>query len=428
MTTISNKDLIFLKENEEDEDNEDPFHNIQLNTRPARKSPPPKVKIPGGVRGGTNPVPNPKGPRGNKKTTSSKVPDPKGKDKDARAGTEKPKIKKIRPKKKPKPESDEQEKLKRLDQWSKVFLENIGFEFIKKGKLEGIKQTVPLFIMSIKFNAPGGGFKYMPLPDDKELELIKKNIEDKTQKLQSFGKGQRLVLKLAKLHNSNIPNWKKAVQLFPQVYKIVESLASASETSLQKKAARGRFSGMTNVGSPNTKNLNQYSGIMADLDVELQDLVDNSKIAKNYIGCWWRSSDAKNREEIENSFISFDAEKAPSAQDCSVKEEIQGKVNEKLTNFSKNDIKTLIKEAFVDSVYGKYPYSHKSGDENEHKEDYMEDWKAFCLEMARDETRQKAIKVAKLLIRDLELFEDVLDIAGQNQSIGSEILRKFQQK
>ena len=32
-----------------------------------------------------------------------------------------------------------------------------------------------------------------------------------------------------------------------------------------------------------------------------------------------------------------------------------------------------------------------------------------------------------ILIKDLELFEDVLDLAGQNQSVGQEILRKLQE-
>ncbi len=94
---------------------------------------------------------------------------------------------------------------------------------------------------------------------------------------------------------------------------------------------------------------------------------------------------------------------------------------------NRQEIKKLIKEAFIDNVYGKYPYSHKSGDEEEPTEDYREEWKSFCLELIQDKSHQKAIEVAKILVRDLELFEDVLDAAGQNQSIGSEILRKFQE-
>ena len=93
---------------------------------------------------------------------------------------------------------------------------------------------------------------------------------------------------------------------------------------------------------------------------------------------------------------------------------------------NKNDLRRLIREAFTDKVYGQYPYSHRSGDEEEPKEDYVEEWKRFCLGIVQDKSKERAIALAKVLIQDVELFEDVLDLAGQNQSIGSEILRKMQ--
>lgn len=94
---------------------------------------------------------------------------------------------------------------------------------------------------------------------------------------------------------------------------------------------------------------------------------------------------------------------------------------------NQNDIRKLIQEAFTDKVYGKYPYSHRSGDDQEPAQDYVEDWKRFCLEMVQDKSKQTAIAIAKLLVKDIELFEDVLDLAGQNQSVGSEILRKMEE-
>ncbi len=101
----------------------------------------------------------------------------------------------------------------------------------------------------------------------------------------------------------------------------------------------------------------------------------------------------------------------------------------KETKVMKNDdIRTLIREAFTDKVYGQYPYSHKVGDEQEPKEDYVEEWKRFCLEIVQDKSKSRAIALAKILIKDVELFEDVLDLAGQNQSVGSEILRKMQKE
>lgn len=99
---------------------------------------------------------------------------------------------------------------------------------------------------------------------------------------------------------------------------------------------------------------------------------------------------------------------------------------QEIKTMNKNDIRALIKEAFTDKVYGQYPYSHRSGDEEEPKEDYMEEWKRFCMEMVQDKSKERAIAIAKLLVKDVELFEDVLDLAGQNQSVGSEILRKMQ--
>ena len=94
---------------------------------------------------------------------------------------------------------------------------------------------------------------------------------------------------------------------------------------------------------------------------------------------------------------------------------------------NKSEIKKLVKEAFTDNVYGKYPYSHRQGEEGEHEADYAEDWKKFCLEIVRDQTRNKSIELAKILVKDLELFEDVLELVGQNQSLGSEILRKMEE-
>ena len=69
-----------------------------------------------------------------------------------------------------------------------------------------------------------------------------------------------------------------------------------------------------------------------------------------------------------------------------------------------------------------------TGDEEQPGEDYQEEWKRFCLSLIQDPSRSLAISVAKILIKDLELFEDVLDAAGQNQSLGSEILRKVEEE
>ena len=97
---------------------------------------------------------------------------------------------------------------------------------------------------------------------------------------------------------------------------------------------------------------------------------------------------------------------------------------------TESNIKELVKELFKENSgqgYSKYPYGSSVRDQEEPKEDYIEEWKALSVEIIRDETRGTAIEIAKILVQDLELFEDVLDLAGQNQSIGTEILAKLKQ-
>lgn len=97
---------------------------------------------------------------------------------------------------------------------------------------------------------------------------------------------------------------------------------------------------------------------------------------------------------------------------------------------TESNIRELVKELFKENSgqgYSKYPYGSSVRDQEEPKEDYVEEWKALSVEVIRDETRGTAIEIAKILVEDLELFEDVLDLAGQNQSIGTEILTKLKQ-
>lgn len=96
----------------------------------------------------------------------------------------------------------------------------------------------------------------------------------------------------------------------------------------------------------------------------------------------------------------------------------------------KQDLNKLMVEFLNENSgqgYSKYPYSSSVEDEEEPREDYVEEWKALSIEVIRDESRDTAIQIAKILVKDLELFEDVLDLAGQNQSIGTEILTKLKQ-
>ena len=63
--------------------------------------------------------------------------------------------------------------------------------------------------------------------------------------------------------------------------------------------------------------------------------------------------------------------------------------------------------------------------EDEEASDFLQDWKDFEMALVRDETRETAIALAKILIKDLELFGDVVDLIGKNQSVATEIFKIF---
>lgn len=99
-----------------------------------------------------------------------------------------------------------------------------------------------------------------------------------------------------------------------------------------------------------------------------------------------------------------------------------------ITTMNKNLLKELVKE-MLNENYGKgyapYPYHSEIGMEDEESPDFIQDWKDFEMSVCRDESRSTAIKVAKLLVKDLELFGDVIDLVGKNQSVATEILKKY---
>lgn len=98
--------------------------------------------------------------------------------------------------------------------------------------------------------------------------------------------------------------------------------------------------------------------------------------------------------------------------------------NKKVNSF----LEELVKEA-INENYGKgynpYPYHSHIGMEDEESPDFQQDWKDFELALVRDESRDTAIRVAKILVKDLELFGDVLDLVGKNQSVATEILKNL---
>lgn len=127
---------------------------------------------------------------------------------------------------------------------------------------------------------------------------------------------------------------------------------------------------------------------------------------------------------LRNNFLAFITEQA---KQYGTKPE---KLKEGKTIMKNKDIKTIVSEMLNESSgqgYAKYPYETNQYNDDEPKDDYIEEWKALAIQLIRDESRNTAIEVAKILVKDLELFEDVLDLAGQNQSVGTEILSKLKE-
>lgn len=107
-----------------------------------------------------------------------------------------------------------------------------------------------------------------------------------------------------------------------------------------------------------------------------------------------------------------------------LKKQIESEDNTMKETNLRDLVSNLIKENYG-TGYTPYPYHSHIGQDDEPSEDFIQDWKDFELALVRDESRDTAIRVAKILIRDLELFGDVLDLVGKNQSVATEILKNL---
>ena len=99
---------------------------------------------------------------------------------------------------------------------------------------------------------------------------------------------------------------------------------------------------------------------------------------------------------------------------------------------TKNDIKKLIKEAFgeVDSIYGSYRSSRHhlqepSEDVLDDKQKNLSQWKHFCDTMSNDTTKMQAVQFCKILIKDTELLQDILEIIAQKPELAVIIMNKM---
>ena len=106
------------------------------------------------------------------------------------------------------------------------------------------------------------------------------------------------------------------------------------------------------------------------------------------------------------------------------------KKEEGVQEMKKLDLERLVKEVINENTgqgYAPYPYDSSVNEDEQPLEDFAEEWKALELEVIQDKTRSTAIELAKILVKDLELFNDVLDLTGKNQSVGQEILNYLKQ-
>ncbi len=114
----------------------------------------------------------------------------------------------------------------------------------------------------------------------------------------------------------------------------------------------------------------------------------------------------------------------------------ENKVQEtrEVLHMNKKDIKQLVAEV-LNEGYAKYPYNSNEHSEDEPDEDYMVEWSSLVDEVCGNKKKNfdgdpktfedAAVEVAKLFIKDSELFREVLELAGSNKSVGVEILQQL---
>ena len=101
---------------------------------------------------------------------------------------------------------------------------------------------------------------------------------------------------------------------------------------------------------------------------------------------------------------------------------------------SKLDIRQLVAEVLNEN-YGKYDYNSNEHTEDEPNEDYQVEWSAMIEEVCGPKKKNidgdpktfedAAVEIAKILVKDSDLFRDVLEMAGSNKSIGVEIMQQL---
>ncbi len=160
----------------------------------------------------------------------------------------------------------------------------------------------------------------------------------------------------------------------------------------------------------------------------IKELCTQAPKSKNVNEYFNKGKYTVNVDRLRLNFKNFILEQSKGAAKKAKKLEEQQ--NKGIIIMKNKDIRNIVSEVINENSgqgYAKYPYHTNEYTDEEPQEDYIEEWKALSVQLIRDESRNTAIDIAKILVKDLELFEDVLDLAGQNQSVGNEILSKLKE-
>ena len=163
----------------------------------------------------------------------------------------------------------------------------------------------------------------------------------------------------------------------------------------------------------------------------LQKQLSNPNLDCEGVRNWYTNKKQKKSDGAMTDEEKKEMEKSKKLKSQGGKRYIGGKdpktTNENKKNDQLSDLEKLVRESLKES-YNMYPYHSEVGADGEEIEDFLQDWKDLCMNVNRDESRNTAIEIAKILVKDLELFDDVLELVGSNQSTGAAILRKMSKK
>lgn len=163
----------------------------------------------------------------------------------------------------------------------------------------------------------------------------------------------------------------------------------------------------------------------------------------------WKNDTTNNKVYISkiNKYVNRSDQGLPNETDLKnrLKQIVRGtitpdKVNEskEVLIMNKKDIKQLVAEFLNENTgmgYGKYPYHASEHSEAEPDQDYMIEWSALIDDACGPRKKNidgdpktvedAAVEIAKILVKDSDLFRDVLEMCGSNKSVGTEILRQI---